>query len=136
VADSLVVVAEDDPAPRLRLNVAQLSTNQKKALGALSKHPEGLGARDWWEASGLPHSSFYSVRKALVEKELVERCEDLYFAVDLESNESNPARSKSSGACSGEVQKSTHPLGGGLVDSDAKGSDLKGLTRVEGHRRS
>ena len=135
-AGSLVLVAEHDPSLRRRLSVAQLSTNQAMALESLREHPGGLRAKDWWKASGLAHSSFFNARTALIEKELVERREDLYFAVDLESTESSPDLSKSSGACSGEVQKSTHPLRGGLLDSEAKGSDLNRVTKVEGHGRS
>ena len=117
VGNSLVPVADTASSP-VRLQIARqaLAAMPEEALSELRKHPTGLGAKEWLEASGLKRSTFFDVRNVLVEKGLVEHRERLYFAVDLETNLPKP---KSNEACSGEVQRSTPPLGGGLVDSDA-----------------
>ncbi len=117
VGDSLVPVADTASSPvRLQIARQSLATRKAEALDALREHPTGLLAKEWEKASGMSHSTFYEARKALVEKGLIHQEKDHYFAVDLETNLPKP---KSNEACSGEVQRSTPPLGGGLMDSDA-----------------
>ena len=120
VGDSLVPVADTATSP-VRLQIARqaLAGMPEEALSELRKHPTGLSAKEWLEASGLKRSTFFDVRNVLVEKGLVDHRDRLYFAVELESGESDFPKSKSNQACSGEVQRSTPPLGGGLMDSDA-----------------
>lgn len=123
VADSLVVLAATaDAAPNAVVAEAQLTPKQKVVLGVLREEfPEGVSHGDWRDASldrDVSNGTFNGAIPVLMDGGLAEQSHGIYRPI-LQSKESSDLRSKSNEACSGEVHRSTHPLGGGLVDSAA-----------------
>jgi AAA domain-containing protein len=120
LAGSLVPILDSATSPyRLQIAESRLPQRRQEALEALRATPEGLRSKPWREASGLGTSTFQTARKALVEAGLVRKDEGIYQAVNLDEPEST--WSTEMVAMAEEVQRSTAPLGGGLLDPEARG---------------
>jgi hypothetical protein len=84
--NSLVLIAPDAEqiaaeVKGVRRATLALTANQQKGLTSLFAADDGLTAADWKRASGLAGSSFYEVRKALVDMEVVDEWPDDKYRV-------------------------------------------------------
>ena len=130
VGGSLVSVldAPDSPA-RLRIEASTLSEKQEQALDLLRDHPDGLRAGEWQVVAAMARSTFYNARDALLKKGLIQRDGTRYTVVEVQSGSDGPYP-ESDEAYAPEVHRSTHPLGGGPLDREARAGDS---ARVQEH---
>ena len=117
VGDSLVPVLSGKGSPAHKALAEQgLTQTQRGTLEALRHgHASGATHAEWRETATemeVGKSSFNKAIKVLCGAELVRKTGSIYVPVESESSQSNEASSE-------VVHRSTTPLGGGLVDSDA-----------------
>ena len=124
VGGSLVPVLSGEGSPAHKALAEQgLTQTQRGTFDALRHgHASGATHGEWRKTAmemGVKKTSFDNAIQVLCEDRLVRKTGNLYFPVETESRQSSPAQPKSREACSEVVHRSTTPLGGGLVDSDA-----------------
>ncbi|MGI9076095.1 MAG: AAA family ATPase [Gemmatimonadaceae bacterium] len=102
-------------------DVGVLTANERRVLHALQDGfgNEGASAKDWKTVSKLAESSFFNARTRLVQQSYVKHSGSRYKVTEsgllLLNSNSNGTPSHSNGRAGTQLQRSTHPLGGGVV---------------------